>query len=251
MIDRGPDGFWVAWEDDRDKDGDDLFLRHLGSELDPIGPEIRATDFAPSRGHKPQLRLPSIAVASNAIYVAYRLDRDPQHTIERIRIPLSTPELKKGLDDVTGARRDRVIGDVKLMSEDKVSGDAPSIACGLEGCFLAWHAEPGGGAYAAMIDPVKGNLLWHKKLTPQGGRPSHAVSDGQVAVAYYEQGRVRMRILTRDVPDTSGISILTKVNGDQPRPSLAGGKQKGEWLLAWQEAEDRHVEAYAARVSCK
>ena len=251
VIDRGPDGFWVAWEDDRDKDGDDLFLRHLGSELDPIGPEIRATDFAPSRGHKPQLRLPSIAVASNAIYVAYRLDREPQHTIERIRIPLSTPDSKKGLDDTTGARRDRIIGDVKLMSEDKVSGDAPSIACGLEGCFLAWHAEPGGGAYAAMIDPVKGNLLWHKKLTPQGGRPSLAVSDGQVAVAYYEQGRVRMRILTRDVPDTSGISILTKVNGDQPRPSLAAGKQKGEWLLAWQEAEDRHVEAYAARVVCK
>jgi eukaryotic-like serine/threonine-protein kinase len=254
VMDRAPDGFWVAWEDDRDKDGDDLFLRHLSPDLEPIGPELRATDFAPIRSRLPQLRLPSIAVASNAIFVAYKLERDTVHTIERIRIPLTAPELKKGLDDAQGgaSRRDRLIGDVKTMSEDKVSGDAPSIACGSEGCFLAWHAEAGqGGAYAALIDPVKGNLMWHKRLAPQGGRPSLAVSDGQVAVAYYEQGRIRMRILTRDVPDTSNVSILTKVSGDQPRPSLAGGKQKGEWLLAWQDNEERHVEAYAARVSCK
>ncbi len=254
VIDRAPDGFWVAWEDDRDKDGDDLFLRHLSPELEPIGPEIRATDFAPIKSRLPQLRLPSIAVASNAIYVAYKLERDTQHTIERIRIPLSAPELRKGLDDAngSGSRRDRLIGDVKTMSEDKISGDAPSIACGTEGCFLAWHAEAGqGGAYAALIDPVKGNLMWHKRLAPQGGRPSLAVSDGQVAVAYYEQGRIRMRILTRDVPDSSGISILTKVTGEQPRPSLAAGKMKGEWLLAWQDNEERHVEAYAARVTCK
>ncbi len=254
VIDRAPDGFWVAWEDDRDKDGDDLFLRHLSPELEPIGPEIRATDFAPIRSRLPQLRLPSIAVASNVIYVAYKLERDTVHTIERIRIPLSAPELKKGLDDVNGgvSRRDRLIGDVKPMSEDKVSGDAPSIACGTEGCFVAWHAEAGpGGAYAALIDPVKGNLMWHKRLAPQGGRPALAVSDGQVAVAYYEKDRIRMRILTRDVPDTSGISILAKVSGDQPRPWLAGGKQKGEWLVAWQDNEERHVEVYAARVSCK
>jgi eukaryotic-like serine/threonine-protein kinase len=254
VIDRAPDGFWVAWEDDRDKDGDDLFLRHLSPELDPIGPEIRATDFAPIRSRLPQLRLPSIAVASNAIYVAYKLERDPVHTIERIRIPLTAPELRKGLDDAPSgsSRRDRLIGDVKTMSEDKISSDAPSIACGTEGCFLAWHAEAGqGGAYAALIDPVKGNLMWHKRLAPNGGRPSLAVSDGQVAVAYYEQGRMRMRILTRDVPDSSGISILAKVSGDQPRPSLAGGKQKGEWLVAWQDNEERHVEAYAARISCK
>ncbi len=249
VIDRAPDGFWVAWEDDRDKDGDDLFLRHLGQELEPIGPEIRATDFAPVKSRLTQLRHPSVAVASNAIFVAYRLERENARAIERIRISLMSPDLKKGLDDPQGpARKDRLIGDVKMMSEEKVAADAPSIACGAEGCFLAWHGEAG-GAFAAMIDPVKGSAMWHKRLAPKGAHPSLGVSEGQVAVAYYEQGRIWMSLLSRDGVGTT--SVLTRVSGDQPRPWIAAGKQKGEWLLAWQDAEDRHIEAYAARVVCK
>jgi eukaryotic-like serine/threonine-protein kinase len=247
VIDRAPDGFWVAWEDDRDKDGDDLFLRHLGQNLETIGPELRATDFGP--GRKAQVRQPSIAVASNAIFVAYKLERDNGHTIERVRIPLGAPELKKGLEDQTGAsRKDRVLGDVKMMSEDRVSADAPSIACGAEGCFLAWNGEAG-GAYAAMIEPVKGTILWHKKIAPRAARPSLGVNDGQVALAWFEEGRVRMTILTRD--GFTAISALTRGAGDQVRASLAPGKQRGEWLLAWQDVEERRTDVYAARISCK
>jgi serine/threonine-protein kinase len=249
VIDRAPDGFWVAWEDDRDKDGDDLFLRHLGPELDTIGPELRVTDFAPVKGRFAQLRVPSIAVASNAILVAFKLERDNSHTIDRIRIPLSAPELKRGLDDPAGSsRRDRILGDVKQVSEDKQPADAPAIACGTEGCFIAWHAESG-GAIAALIEPVKGTVLWHKRLSDKGGHPSMGVAEGQVAVLYYDHGAVKMNILTRDGIGTA--STLTRVSADQHRPSLAGGKGKGEWLIAWEDVEERHVEAYVARVTCR
>jgi serine/threonine-protein kinase len=246
-IDRSPDGFWVAWEDDRDKDGDDLFVRHLGQELEPLGPELRLTDFAQIKAKEANVRVPSIAVASNALVIAYKLDRDKTHEIQRLRLPLSTPELAKGLDDATSPRRkDRVLGDVKQVSEDKVQSDAPSIACGAEGCFVAWHGESG-GAYASMIELVKGTAVWTKKLA--GSHPSLGVGDGQVAVAYYEGGRVRIAMLTRD--GVGPESALAKVKGDQPRPSLAPGAKRGEWLVAWQDVESGHAEAFAMRVVCK
>ena len=44
-MDRAPDGtFWVGWQQNPDKEGDDLFLRHLDADLKPLGNEIRATD---------------------------------------------------------------------------------------------------------------------------------------------------------------------------------------------------------------
>ncbi|MDF2694020.1 MAG: Serine/threonine protein kinase, partial [Labilithrix sp.] len=39
-IDRGPEGFWVVWQDDRDKDNEhDLFVRHLSNDLETLSPE--------------------------------------------------------------------------------------------------------------------------------------------------------------------------------------------------------------------
>jgi serine/threonine-protein kinase len=129
-----------------------------------------------------------------------------------------------------------------------VQSDAPTIACGAEGCFVAWHGQGGaGGAYASLIDPVKGNAIWTKRVG--GTRPSLGMNDGQVAVAYYEGGRVRMAVLTRD--GVGPESVLAKVKGDQPRPSLAPGSKRGEWLIAWQDLESGHSEAFAMRVACK
>jgi serine/threonine-protein kinase len=45
-MDRAADGtFWLVWEQSPDKEGDDLFLRHIDADLKPIGGEIRATDY--------------------------------------------------------------------------------------------------------------------------------------------------------------------------------------------------------------
>jgi serine/threonine-protein kinase len=250
-IDRAPDGYYVAWQDDRDNSGDDLFLRKLSPGLDVAGPEIRATDYAPAKGRPSNVRVPSLAVASNALYVVYKWDRAGSHEIERMRIPLSSPELAAGLDDRPpgAARKDRTLGDVKAVDEDKVQSDGPVVACGKEGCFVAWHGEQNGGAFAALLEPVKGSVVWHKKFADRGSHPTLGVNgDGQVYVAFYEAGRVKVAQLTRDGIGPS--SVIAKIGSDQPRPWLAGGLAKGEWWLTWTDTDAGHPEPFAARVAC-
>ncbi len=250
VMDRAPDGFWVAWQDARDKEGDDLFLRHLSPELETTGPEIRATDFVPVKKRPVSVWVPSIAVASNAIFVAYRVDRDGQKTIERMRVPLSSPDLTKGLSDRGANTRDRAIGDVKLVDEDKTGADAPAIACGVEGCFLAWQGDQG-GAFAAMIDTAHGRVVWHKKFAPAGQHPAiGASSEGQVAITWFEAGRVRLAMLSRDGVGTPSVLGNVHSEKDQPRPSLVGAR-KGEWYVAWQDFEGTHTEVFAGRIVCK
>jgi serine/threonine protein kinase len=261
-VGQAPDGFFVAWQDDRDGTGDELFLRHLGRRLEPLGPEERATDYVGSPKQPAVVRTPSVAVASNALYLTYELDRDPKlHLIERMRLALGAPALATGLESPKTPRapkKDRELGDVQLINEDKVPGSAPTIACGSEGCFLAWNGDapprPGGaesaaGVFVALIDPVEGKVVWRKMFAAKGAHPTLSSSaEGQVMVAYYEGGRVKMAVLTRD--GVGPTSVVAHISGDQPRPSLASGRA-GEWLVAWQDTEERHSEVYAARVVCK
>ncbi len=249
-IERAPDGFFVAWEDARDREGTDLFLRRLSRELEPLGSELRATDYVGLPGRAPAVRVPSVAVGNNALYVAYKLERDTKtHLIERMRLPLDSPQLANGLDEKhPPLRKDRELGEVQLVNEDKTLADAPAIACGTEGCFVTWHDEQG-GAFAALIDPVQGKVMWRKKFADKGGHPGLGVSaDGGVEVAYYEKGLVRIAALTRDGVGTP--STIAKVGGEQPKPALAPGQSKGEWFLAWQDTEGTHSEIYVARVAC-
>ena len=258
-IDRAPDGFYVVWQDDRDKEGDDIFLRKLSNDLEAQGNEVRLTDYLSVGGRNAHARVPAVAVASNTLFVTYKLEREPQHTIARMRIPLETPELQEsGLEErTTGARPasakhggglDRELGDVAIVNEDKLPGDAPVIACGTEGCFVAWHGEKG-GAWASMVEPAGGRVLWRKKLGDKSSHPSIGVGrDGVVEIAYFDQSRVKMAQLTRD--GVGPASVVGKVTGDQPRPGLAAGRAKNEWVLAWQDQVAGHSEALASRVTC-
>ena len=247
-LDRAPDGFFAAWEDERKQDGADLYLRHLGRELDPSGPELRATDYRGRAGRRPAIRSPNVAVANNALYVVYKVEREGKpHYIERMRIPLDAKELATGLDFGATAKADRALGDVQVVSE-AVASESPDIACGTEGCFVAWHGEKG-GAFAALIDPVQGRVMWRKKFAEKGAAPSLASSeDGAVVVAFYEGNLLRIARLARE--GVSAPSTFARVSGDAPRPSVSPGRAKGEWFVAWQDSEGAHTEAYAARLVC-
>jgi serine/threonine-protein kinase len=254
-FDKSPDGFFVAWEDDRNKEGPDLFLRRLDRNLEPVGGELRATDYVGAAGRQPSVRVPAVAVASNALYVGFKLEKDPKShaldLIERMRLPLDSPQLQTGLEEIKkpGVRKDRELGEVQVVNEDKLPADAPAIACGTEGCFLSWNGEQG-GAYAALIDPVQGKVIWRKKFADKGGHPTLAASpEGEVEVAYFEKGSVRIATLTRD--GVGAPSTFAKVYGDPPKPTLAAGRSKGEWLIAWQDVEVAHTEIYLARVACR
>ncbi len=54
-MDRASDGsFWLVWQQNPDKEGDDIFLRHLDADFKPLGPEVRATDYEAEKGKSPQ-----------------------------------------------------------------------------------------------------------------------------------------------------------------------------------------------------
>ncbi len=60
---------------------------------------------------------------------------------------------------------------------------------------------------------------------------------------------MRIAQLTRDGVGTA--STIGRLSTEQPRPWIASGAQKGEWLVAWQDLEGGHTEAFAARVQCR
>jgi serine/threonine-protein kinase len=259
-IDKGPKGFFVVWQDDRDKDKDyDLFVRALSNDLDTIGPETRLTDYyapAKSKFPPPRVRYPSVAVAANTLLVAYRLEKDKEkeHLIMRLRVPLADLD-KNGLDESKDPNRaSREFGDAQPVNEDKAPADAPAIACGTEGCFVVWHGESG-GAYAAAIDPNVGRVQWRKKFSDKGGRPSIAVKEGQVAISFYEGGKLKMAFLSRDgVIAPSTLMRVNDASGNNiPRASLAAGGSKSEWTIAWQDSDvpKGSPEIYAARILCR
>jgi serine/threonine-protein kinase len=244
-MDRAPEGgFWVAWQESRDRDGDDLFLRRLDPELKPVGPEVRATDYGPDRGKVTRVSVPAVAVSSASLFVAYTVERDREHLVERMRLPLPLPEGSNALP-----KGKSQLGEVSVVNEDKVGGDYPALACTRDACYLVWH-EIDKGAQAALLDPVKGTLLWRKRFAPRGGHPAVVSSpEGQAEVAFYEAGRVRVASISRDGVGTT--STFAKVTGDEPRPWIAAGRARGEWYVAWLDMEAGHTEAFVARLQCR
>jgi serine/threonine-protein kinase len=249
-IERTPDGngFWVAWQATPDREGDDLFLRRLDAELVPQGVDIRASDYEPDKGKQIKVSSPSIAVSGTNLFVAYTLERDKQHVVDRMRIALNAPELS-GAPPAEKAKVPRELGEVVTVSEDKVGGDYPDVACSKDACFLVWH-EQDRGAQGALIDAAKGTVLFRKRFAPKGGHPAVAASaDGQAQVAFYEGGKVRVAAMSRDGLGTT--STFAKVTGDAPRPYIAPGKAKGEWYVGWLDVENQHAEAFVARLQCR
>ncbi|MCL2726214.1 MAG: serine/threonine protein kinase [Polyangiaceae bacterium] len=259
-IDKGPDGsFFVVWQDDRDKD-DDLFVRRLTNDLDTASQETRLTDYEAlpkSKAPPPRVRRPSVAVGPGSLFVVYRLDKERERNIVQMRVPLADID-KGGLEEASGKDKgSRVLGDVVSVtpSDDNAPVDTPAIKCGTEGCFVAWHVEGNGafaGAFAAMIDPKEGKVIWRKKLGDKSGHPSLAVNRGQVAVVFYDAGKIKLSMLSRDGVTVPSV-LLRAYDLSGPRPSLAGVPDKNEWYLAWQDQESRNVpsEIYAARIVCR
>lgn len=252
-IDRSPDGsgFWVTWQADTDREGDDIFLRRLDGDLHPQGTEIRATDYEPFKGRPEKVDVPSIAISRANVFVAYTLERDRQFFVERMRLPLGGPELQgSGLEKGASARGQHELGETLVVNDDKSGGDYSSMACDKDACFLVWHELEKGGAQAALVDPSRGSLLWRKRFAPHGAHPAVAVApDGEAEVVFYEAGRVRLASISRDgvgVPSTFG-----KAAGEPWRASIAAGQARGEWLVSWLDVESGHTEPFLARVECR
>jgi serine/threonine-protein kinase len=253
---RAPQGLYIVWQDDRDKEGDtDLFVRLLKDDLD-LGPEMRLTDYvtAPRAKTAPRVRIPSVAVAANTLLVAYKLEKENnQREIVRVRVPLDKL-VGTGLampKDAKDLKASRTLGDALTINDKgQTLVDGPDIACGQEGCFVAYQLDTG-GTFAAFIDPKESKVIWTKKVgSEKATRPSLAVNAGRVAVTFFDQGRLKMSFLSRDTLVSPANVLFRVTDAAGPRASLTAGGQENEWYLAWQDAEAPRTEVYAARLVC-
>jgi serine/threonine protein kinase len=249
-IAQAPDGSsYAVWSEDSAGDSEDLFLRRLSPTLEGQGDPLRVTDLVPAGPSRPRARIPSLAIDSTGIVLAYRVERDPVRSVYAMHLPLGE---MKGFDaPKKGApRADRAIAETTLINTDKSKADGPSLVCGGGSCFLAWFTEGTGGATAARVDPGKASPLWRNKFSRTGTHPAVAVSaTGQGQVVWFEGGKVMTAAISRDT--VGPPSRIARISGDQPMPSIAAGSKPGEWYLAWLDYETGHLEAFAARVLCK
>jgi serine/threonine-protein kinase len=92
--------------------------------------------------------------------------------------------------------------------------------------------------------------LWRKRFAPRGSHPAVAATgEGQAEVAFYEGGRVRVAEISRD--GVGAPTTFARVTVDQPRPWIAPGHGRGEWLVSWLDLEAGHSEAFVARLQCR
>lgn len=267
-MDRSPDGsgFWVAWHTGPDKDAEDIFLRRLDADLVPQGVEVRATDYEAPKGKVMRASVPTVAVSSANLFVAYTLERDRQSLVQRLRLPASSPELAgAGLPEKPTAKSPHELGDALVVNDDdsatpaagaahppaiKTGGDYPAIACVKDACFLVWHELDKGGARAALVDPERGTVLWRKRFAPKGGHPAVAAPlDGDAEVVFYEGGRVRVASISRD--GVGPATTFAKTTGDQPRAWIAPGRARGQWLVSWLDVEGGRTEPFLVRLECR
>jgi len=251
-IDRAPDGsFFVAWTAEADTGHEELYLRRLSPKLEPVGEIVRATDVPATGPLKPRARFPSIAVMGDALHLAFRLERVPQHFIEHVRLPIADADKNLPPRDKSAGRKERFVGESALMNKDRGKSDAPSIACSKDACFFAWSRETGGNAHAAFIDPAHAEPLWRNPFAARGAHPAIAVDDaGRAQMVWFERGGVMTTSINRDGVGKT-VSKLARVSGDQPTPSVVAGKGAGEWYMAWLDFEAGYLEPYAARFVCR
>lgn len=246
----GPDGFWASWTEEQ-KATSDIFMRRTDSKLVPVGEDIRVSDYATQKNFF--ARSPSMASASNSLFLVYRLDHDRDRNVVRMKIPLS---VAKGLDEKNTSRSRRTTLEpvIPLAPSERAPMDSPRIGCGTEGCFAVWRAEKG-GTFAALIEPKQGNIVWFKRLSDKSSFATIATdSAGVVRVAYYDAGKngekqLKLATLTRSAV-VKQDGAVARVTLDPAPPALIPGTAKGEWWVSWVDREAEHTEILVAKIGC-
>jgi serine/threonine-protein kinase len=158
---------------------------------------------------------------------------------------LESGVLKKGITPHDS--EDRFAGhNILLRSEPRQA--EPSMICDGSGCLVVWDDETG-GAFAGFVPPGGEAPLWHREFSTKGKRPVVARSDdGGAAVAFFAGDRLFIAPVDRD--GIGDPSVLSRVSGFQPQPSLVSAGNPGEWLIAWRDYEAGHLEVFVARAHC-
>ncbi len=244
------DGTLLAiWTEQLRRSSADVMARRLNSDLEPLGPALKLTEFVPDKGQEAMAGKADAAIVSGTLHVVFELENRQYASIKMLRLPVDSAELKKGLSEVFKQEETRHVGQLIEVSPTEGKHGQPRISCITEGCFVVWDNE-GAGATASFVNGETGEPIWYREFAPKGTRPGLGRGpDGSTLLVWYENGRVNAAPLNRD--GIGKASILGRVSGYQPYPAVIPGKQPGEWYISWRGFEAGHLEAFVARTQCK
>ena len=234
---RADDGFVVAWTGRGDLDSVDVFLRSFDARLSGTA-QRRLTDYVGRSGGRPRAR--DVQVDFHVVYAF----NEPG--LRQVRFQ----SLSAKGEGLTGTSTEsRSVGKELIITDEGLSGVAPSLGCTGEGCFVAWH-NPQGGAGVAFVDIAAGKVQWHKHFTTAGKYPSVAVSaSGKAQLAWVENGRLTTATLGRK--GVGPHSKVARIVADHAPPAIAPAGRSGEWYIGWLDFETGHQEPYVARILCQ
>jgi serine/threonine-protein kinase len=253
-----PDGeFMAVWEEEFHAGSSDIVARRLGADLKPKGPLARLTALHTSTGANRQARTADATAAHGNLYVTFAKDLGGDRVqIMLLVVPLTDPGLETGVTAVPPAKSgsktkprktvDQSVGSLRALGTAQSKNAQPHIACLKEGCFVAWDDDRS-GAIVSFWDKERGPL-WHREFARKAARSVLASDERGVALAYYEDSRVKLATLSRD--GVGKPSIVSRVNGYQPYPDLARGEKPGQWYVAFRDFESAHLEIFALRADC-
>ncbi len=244
-------GFWLAYAEDGDKSNSSkIFVQQVTPDVKLEGSPRLVAEYASKVGmHRSRTNSPSLAAAGNALMLAYRIEHGRDQSLALQRISLDDPMLAMGLAPEEPPVSDRTLGEARELTEKKRRMYHPSLVCEGSGCFAVWRDDPR-GSNAAYIDPATGTTIWRKRFAHRGTQVSVGLDgSGGGLLVWYQDGRIHVAPIVRDGIGQS--SVIARVTGEQPSPSVARGKNHGEWLVAWTDYEAGHLEAYVSGVTCK
>lgn len=231
-----------VWSERSDASGRSAIVaRRLGHDLAPQGETVPLTALSSGDASQPFAR-----VFQNTLYIGFRYLLPGQTSeIRLLRIPLSNAPLDRGVAAVPG--EDRWLGESITLRKDPRQAE-PSMTCDESGCLVVWDDEAK-GAFAGFVPEGQDTALWHREFSTDGARPIIARSpSGETAVAYFAGDRLLLAPIGRD--GVGQPSVISRVSGLQPPPTLVSGLHPGEWLLAWRDFEAGHLEVFVARAHC-
>jgi serine/threonine-protein kinase len=248
----GDGGYFVVWTEQLEFGSTDLVVRRLSAALEPAGEATRLSAFTLVKGLTKRATMPEAVVAHGELEIAFALTLPGQRQqVMLLSVPLA--QLAKGLPMPKPGKRlpppknDMTLGTLRSVATVIGRSPEPGVVCTQEGCLVAWDEERK-GASVAFLEHGQAKPLWHREFAQKGSRPGLYGDETGGAIAWFEESRLRFAPISRDGLGTP--SLLNRVSGFQPEPSIARGAKPGEWLVAWRDYEAGHLELFALRAEC-
>lgn len=253
-----PEGdLWFVWEESNTDGSASLLVRQTTAALVPTAPAIRVLTLAPrfrpgvTRGSSK----PSLAVSRTQLRIVFAQELTPARSqIKALIIERGDRQLRAGVAAETprggpeAKPTDLHLGQLLAVSDSDAKNVQPQLNCSAGGdCFVAWDTGTDNASLAYLT--ASGALGWRRSLAASGSRPVIAHNASDRVVVWFEEARLKLARLSQE--GVGPASILTRVTGFQPHPSVVAGEGSGVWYVAWRDFEAGHLEAFVLRTECQ